>query len=97
MRNLCMALTIVATLAAGSVSWAAEKTVTLGVDNMTCETCPITVKESLAKVPGVNKVVVSFEAKTAVVTFDDTKVGPDSLVSATTNAGYPSHLLNQAQ
>jgi mercuric ion binding protein len=41
-------------------------------------------------VPGVTSVMVSAEDKTAVVTYDDTKAGPDQLVKATTNAGYPS-------
>ncbi len=40
--------------------------------------------------PGVIKVVVSFENKTAVVIYDDTKTGVDALAAATTNAGYPS-------
>ena len=47
-------------------------------------------KASLQAVPGVSNVVVSFEDKTAVVTFDDSKVEVDALVKATTNAGYPS-------
>jgi mercuric ion binding protein len=41
-------------------------------------------------VPGVSTVVVSFEDKTAIVTYDDSKVEVDALVKATTNAGYPS-------
>ena len=93
MKRLAAILTFAAALTIGHGSWAAEKIVTLNVDNMTCETCPITVRESLAKVPGVIKVVVSFERKTAVVTFDDARATPDALISATTNAGYPSHLL----
>ena len=42
--------------------------------------------------PGVAKAVVSYEHKTAVVTFDDVKTGVPALISATTNAGYPSAL-----
>jgi mercuric ion binding protein len=57
---------------------------------MTCALCPRTVKASLQAVPGVSTVVVSFEDKTAIVTFDDSKVEVDALVKATTNAGYPS-------
>jgi periplasmic mercuric ion binding protein len=76
--------------AASSFAFAAEKTVTLGVQHMTCALCPCTVKASLQAVPGVSTVVVSFEDKTAIVTFDDSKVEVDALVKATTNAGYPS-------
>lgn len=69
---------------------AAERTVTLKVDNMYCELCPLTVKKSLTKVDGVSAAKVSFEKKTATVTFDDAKTNVAALVAATTNAGYPS-------
>ena len=73
-----------------SVASAAEKTVTLAVENMTCTACPHIVKGSLAAVPGVSAVVVSFEDKTATVTYDDAKAEIPALIRATTNAGYPS-------
>ena len=71
-------------------AFAGDRTVALAVPGMYCATCPITVKSSLEAVPGVEKVVVSLSEKTAVVTFDDTKTGLPALISATTNAGYPS-------
>lgn len=77
-------------LVASSSAFAAEKTVTLAVQHMTCALCPYTVKASLQAVPGVNNAVVSLDDKTAVVTYDDSKVTVDALVKATTNAGYPS-------
>ena len=73
-----------------TVAFAAEKTVTLAVENMTCTACPHIVKGSLTAVPGVNQVAISFEDKTATVTYDDTKVAIPALVRATTDAGYPS-------
>lgn len=73
-----------------SAAFAGEKTVTLAVQNMDCATCPFTVKSSLQAVPGVAKAVVSFADKTAVVTFDDAKTAVPALITATTNAGYPS-------
>ena len=73
-----------------STALAAEKSVTLAVENMTCAACPLIVKGSLAAVPGVRDVVVSLENKTATVTFDDTQAAVPILISATTNAGYPS-------
>ena len=76
-------------LLASSAAFAAEKTVTLAVQNMYCSACPLTVKSSLEAVPGVAKAVVSYANKTAVVTFDDTKTGAPALIAATTNAGYP--------
>jgi mercuric ion binding protein len=82
-------------LAAASVgtAFAAQQTVTLTVDNMTCVTCPYTVKKALSRVDGVEKAEVSFEMKTASVTFDDAKADVKDLTAATTNAGYPSRLV----
>ena len=71
---------------------AAERTVTLAIDNMYCDACPYIVEQSLVRVPGVEKVVVSFEQKTATVTYDDQKTAPATLTSATTQAGYPSRV-----
>ena len=79
-------------LLASTAAFAGQKTVTLTVEKMDCASCPITVKSSLEAVPGVEKVVVSLAEKTAVVTFDDTKTTPPALITATTNAGYPSAL-----
>jgi mercuric ion binding protein len=80
-------------LAAFSVpAWAATKTVTLSVSNMTCAACPITVKKALGKVEGVGAIEVSYEKKEAVVTYDDAKTGVEVLTKATEGAGYPSQL-----
>jgi len=73
-----------------TAAFAAEKTVTLAVENMTCTACPHIVKGSLTAVPGVSHVEVSFADKTATVTFDDAKAAIPALVRATTDAGYPS-------
>ncbi len=73
-----------------SASFAAEKTVTLAVENMSCAACPHIVKSSLAAVPGVIQVLISFEDKTATVTYDDARAAIPTLVRATTDAGYPS-------
>lgn len=82
---------LTATLAlASAAAFAGMKTVTLDVPGMTCETCPITVKKAISKVPGVSKVSASFERKEAVVTYDESKTTIDALTKATANAGYPS-------
>jgi mercuric ion binding protein len=69
---------------------AAPKIVTLNVQNMTCEVCGITIKKALEKVNGVSEVKVDFDKKTATVSYDPDKAGPENLTSATTNAGFPS-------
>lgn len=75
---------------ASSAAFAADKTVTLAVNNMDCAACPSIVKGSLEAVPGVAKVAVSFKDKTATVIYDDAKADVNQLTSATAKAGYPS-------
>ena len=91
MRFAATTLSLLGVLAS-SVAFAGERTVTLAVQNMYCSACPLTVKSSLQAVPGVAKVVVSYADKTAVVTFDEAKTAVPALITATTNAGYPSAL-----
>lgn len=91
MSRTIAAMILTGALLAGGAALAAEQTVTLAVDNMYCELCPGIVKKSLANVDGVTQVTVSFEEKTAVVTYDDGKATIEALTAATTNAGYPSH------
>jgi periplasmic mercuric ion binding protein len=90
MNKLLMSTALSLCLLAPAAVLAAEKTVTLAVKNMYCAACPHTVKASLEAVRGVTKVAVSYEDKTATVTFDDAKTEVDALTAATTNAGYPS-------
>ena len=90
MKKLFMSSAIALSVATSSSAFAAEKTVTLAVQNMYCAACPHTVKASLEAVPGVAKVAVSYKDKTAIVTFDDARTGVNALTAATTNAGYPS-------
>jgi mercuric ion binding protein len=77
-------------IVASSAAFAADKTVTLAVNNMDCAACPSIVKGSLEAVPGVAKVAVSFKDKTATIVYDDAKADVNQLTSATTKAGYPS-------
>lgn len=89
MKPLMPALAAVLLFAAGS-AFAGTKTVTLQVEGMYCVSCPTIVKQSLSKVDGVSKVDVSFEKKTAIVTYEDTRASIAKLVAATTNQGFPS-------
>ncbi len=72
---------------------AAQRSVTLAVDGMTCASCPYIVKQTLAGVSGVSDVTVSFKKKTAVVVFDDSKTNTAALRTATTNVGFPSRVI----
>jgi mercuric ion binding protein len=75
---------------ASPAAMAADRTITLSVKNMDCAACPSIVKASLQAVPGVARVAVSYEDRTATITYDDAKADVDQLTSATTNAGCPS-------
>lgn len=88
-RTLAAAL-----LFSAGTAFAAERTVTLKVDNITCSACGPTVKKALTKVPGVSRVDVATDRSLASVTFDDAKATVETLIAATTNAGYPSRLAN---
>jgi len=72
-----------------------ERRVTLKIDNMYCASCPYIVKQSLAAVPGVKEVSVSFRDKTAIVTFDSARTNLAALTDATFEMGYPSEVLSQ--
>ena len=88
MRHSLAAL-LVALLPLASLA-ATPQTAVLDVQNMTCNLCPVTVKKSLEKVPGVSQAQIDFEKKTATVKFDADKTSAEALVKATTEAGYPS-------
>ena len=81
-------ITLAATLSVPA--WAATQTVTLSVPGMTCAACPVTVKKALSKVDAVEKIVIHYDQKEAVVTFDDAKTNVEALTKATENAGFPS-------
>lgn len=74
---------------------AAERSVTLAVDNMTCASCPYIVEKALERVDGVVDATVSFEQRSARVRYDDTRTGVDALTEATAGAGYPSRVAEQ--
>ena len=62
------------------------------IANMTCPTCPITVKTAMSKVNGVRSVKVDLSSKTARVEFDPKVTDAAAIATASTNAGYPAKL-----
>jgi periplasmic mercuric ion binding protein len=95
MKTSLSVFALIAAVMVAPAAPAAERTVTFAVENMTCASCPYIVKSSMAAVPGVAKVEVSFQAKTATVTFDDTKTNPNAIATASLNAGYPARPVQQ--
>ena len=82
---LAMFLTTGAPLASGP-----DSTVTFDVAKMTCATCPITVRKAMERVDGVKDVKVSYDDKTASVTFDPTVTTVIEIGRASTDVGFPA-------
>ena len=66
--------------------------VVLIVEGMHCATCPITVRVTLEKLDGVKSAKVSMKEAKAFVDYDPTKVTPDRMAKAVTDAGYPTRV-----
>ena len=81
---------IVACLLLASSALAAEQTVRMQVENMTCAACPIAVRTAMERVPGVKKVKVDLESKTATIVFDDAQASVDNIAEASRLAGFPA-------
>ncbi len=61
---------------------APEKVTTLHVEGMTCGACATALKQVLKKTDGVRDARVSYEEKSAIVTYDPAKVTPEKIVRA---------------
>jgi len=93
-RSLFLSCVIALSATATNALASELRTVTFQVDNMTCSLCPYTVKKALRQVDGVEEVVAKYEGHGegwAKVTFDPDKTDVNTLISTTTNAGYPAH------
>jgi len=90
MNKLLARVALAVGIVASPAAVAADRTITLAVNDMDCAACPSIVKGSLEAVPGVARVTVSFKKRTATIIYDDTKANVNQLTSATTEAGYPS-------
>lgn len=75
---------------------AQARTASFTIDNMTCATCPITVRTAMSRVDGVRSVSVDFASKRATVTYDPARATTEAIAAASTNAGYPAHLVTPA-
>ncbi len=93
MKKTLGAATIAVAILINGHALAAQRSVTLAVDGMTCASCPYIVKQTLAGISGVSTVEVSFREKKATVTFDDSKTNAAALMTATTNIGFPSRVI----
>ena len=65
-----------------------NKSVTLNISGMTCESCANTVEKALKKVDGVKEAKVNLSEKTATVVLASTKATTASLIKAVSDAGF---------
>jgi mercuric ion binding protein len=77
-----------------SLSFAAEKTITLSVPDMNCPSCPYMVEQSISFVEGVQSVNAELKTRTCSVTFDDAVASIDDILGATANIGYKSSVVD---
>lgn len=83
-------VTLLVLLSSAVPALAADRTVTMTIENMTCAACPIAVRTAVERVLGVKKVEVNLETKTAVVSFDDEQTSVDAIAEASRMAGFPA-------
>jgi periplasmic mercuric ion binding protein len=70
--------------------FAAEQTVDMSIEKMTCALCPVTVRKAMEQVDGVVEVEVDYETKLATVTYDDSDTTAAEIAQASTDVGYPA-------
>ncbi len=61
---------------------------TIFIEGMSCGHCVMAVEKALGKLPGVSRVVVSLDAHTADVEYNDAEVSLDEMYNAIENQGY---------
>lgn len=83
-------------VASTGLASAAERVATFKIKNMSCAACPFIVKKSMAGVPGVISVKVSYADKRATVRYDDSKTKPQTIGAASTDAGFPATSIEPA-
>lgn len=96
MKSFLLAIVIIGGFATTTSVFAADQTVSLRIEKMTCALCPITVRKAMERTDGVQEVKVNFDTKIAVVTFDDSKTTAADVAQASTDVGYPATPLKVA-
>ena len=66
------------------------------IENMTCATCPITVRQAMRRVDGVHNVEVDFTAKTATATYDPTVTSAAEVAEASDSVGFPAKTIDRS-
>jgi periplasmic mercuric ion binding protein len=77
-------------LTMSAAAFAAERTATFAVSNMTCATCALTIEVAVKKIRGVKDVRVNYDRKTATVVYDDARTTSDAIAAVMNDAGFPA-------
>ena len=85
-----IAIAAIAGLMLSAGAWAAERTIVLDVQGMTCASCPYQVESTLKSLDGVKSARASLETHQAEVVYDDAKVSVQKMTKALTDMGYPA-------
>lgn len=72
------------------------KTTRLQIQGMTCGHCVEAVEKALGNQPGVRTATVHLENGAAEVQYDEKAVGPEQLVAAVEEEGYPATIAGYA-
>jgi len=96
MKNNLLGLLIGLCIGIAAPVFAAEQTVSMDIERMTCALCPLTVRTAMERVDGVQLVKVDFDSKTATITFDDSKTTATEIAQASTDVGYPAKVSIEA-
>ena len=83
-----------------SIAWSESDkgnltTQSFNVENMTCGTCPISVKTAMSRVEGVKTVDVNFETKIATVVYDPKRTNAELIAQASSSIGFPASKVNE--
>lgn len=74
---------------------ATETIAQFSVENMTCATCPISVRSAMRRVDGVISVEIDTETNIATVAYDPALTTTAEIAAASTNVGYPANEIDE--
>ena len=63
-------------------------TETLSVPDISCDHCRRTIETALARLPGIRGATVDVGARTVLITYDETTVGPATIRTTLADEGY---------
>ena len=73
------------------------KTVKLAIDNMSCASCVNNIESTLKKHPAIDAVVINLLNNTGTVTYDDTSLSEEAMVTMVRNTGYDATVVRVEQ